>query len=274
MKLPKLSQVLLTTTLTLAFASSLVTPARAELVSEDVQADSITPESTSGMEEEMVILKKAPAKKIVVREQALPSETMIATPVAMQAAPVAAPQAQAQASAQATATATATAAAGPSRPSVGSSLDQGMSNKMDDVRNQFENALLRTLDRIKITVDDGAPAASASAQATAIAVAAPVAAPAPAAAPTTTVINDSVLNATAAPANYMTVQNAPLVREDEEEEEEGTSVARREDNEDRNFTSRLRLTPKAGYTSIRSDFYDIKSNVTLGIDLEMEVSEN
>jgi hypothetical protein len=267
MKQPKLTQVLLATSLTLAFASMLVTPAHAELVSEDVQADAITPEA-NGLQDEMVILKKAPAKAVVVRQQTLPSEPASAIqPVAVQAAPAVSAQAQA------TATATATAAAPAARPSVGSSLDQGMNSKMDDVRNQFENALLRTLDRIKITVDDGAPAATATATAQATAVAAAPAAPAaPAAAPTTTIVNDSVIQATAAPANYMTV-DSQLVDEDEEG---STSVAKADDESEESFVNRIRITPVVGVTNIGSSnsYYEIKSNVTLGLNLEAEVAEN
>jgi len=272
MKQPNIAKVLLASSLTLAFASTLVTPAHAELVSEDVQADSITPQpslgQSSGMQDEVVILKKSP-QKVTVRETSLPAETIAAPqPVAYQAAPAAAPvAAPAQAQAQATATATATASA---RPSVGSSLDQGMSNKMDDVRNQFENALLRTLDRIKITVDDGAPGAAAQATATAQATA--IAAPAaPVAAPTTTIVRDNVINATAAPANYMTVDSSLV-----DEEEGSTSVADREDHEERTLVNRIRVAPVVGMTSIggSNSYYDIKSSFTAGINIEMEVAEN
>ena len=263
MKQPKLTRVLVATTLTLAFASSLVaSPARAELVSEEVEADAITTEQSS-LEDEVVIVKRkkpAPVAKarVVVREETLPLETSSAIePIA-----VAAP-AQAQASAQATATATASAPA--PRASVGNTLDQGISNKMDDVRNQFESALLKTLDRIKITVDDGA-SASATATATATATAAP-AAPAPV---TTTIVNDSLINASAAPANYMSVDSAPLA----DDKESNSSVAEADDEEEPSTLARFRLAPVGGITNIGSDYYDIKSRYTLGVNLEMDVTDN
>src|SRR5690606_17184224 len=99
-----------------------------------------------------ILKKKKPTalpaakKKVIVQEQEdLPLEPTY-EPVALQAAPA--------------------------KKSVGSTLDQGIQNKMSDVQTQFESALLKTLDRIKITVDDGAPA-PAEAQAAPAAPAAP-----------------------------------------------------------------------------------------------------
>lgn len=267
MKQPKLTRVLLATSLTLAFASSLVAlPARAELVSEEVEADAIQPEQSSLEDEVVIVKKKKPApvaqRRVVVREETLPMETTSAIEPTAVAMPVAAPV-QAQASAQATATATASAPA--PRATVGSTLDQGISNKMDDVRNQFENALLKTLDRIKITVDDGA-SASATATATATATAAPAA---PAAPVTTTIVNDSLINASAAPANYMSVESAPAI-----DEESNSSVAEADDEEEPSTLARFRIAPVGGISNIGSDYYDIKSRYTLGVNLEMDVTDN
>ena len=281
MKQPKLTQALLATSLTLTLAMTMLAPsARAELVNEQVESDAITPEQSS-MEDEVVILKKKPApakRRVVVREQELPQETLSAyEPAPAMAMPVAAPApVRPQASASATATATATAqstSAAPARPSVGSTLDQGMNNKMDEVRGQFENALIRTLDRIKITVDDGVPAAAPAAAATATATATATAETSAPVVPTQVVAEPVV------PSNYMPVQE--VVREDREDrrrdrdrEENEDDKEERAEKKDDSFLGRFRLAPRIGMTSIGSDFYDIKSSLSLGIGAEMDISDN
>lgn len=239
MKKPKLTIALCATTL--AFAMASLSAAQAELVSEEVAADSITPEP--GLQEVVVIKKKPAAKtraRVVYQQESAyePEELPVAyEPVA--AAPAATARAQATAVAQAN-----------SRASVGGSIDQGIQSKMDGVRGQFEEALLKTLDRIKITVDDGA-----SAQATAVATAeATAVAPAPA---VPAVIQDS----------YIAVDSAPMVVGS------GNEVVA-EVEEEKSFASKVRVSPVIGRTTINSDFYNADSRYTAGLSLEMDVSDN
>lgn len=232
MKQPKLTLAILSLTLALAPFAHL----HAEMVSEEVQEDSITPERSSALESEVVILKKKqPArpvaqKRVIVREESLPEESAY-EPVAVQPA------------------------AAPAPKTVGSSLDQGIQTKMDDVKTQFENALLRTLDRIKISVDDGA---------------------APAAATTTTIVNDSVVNAQAAPAkeSYIALSDAPSLNEDGQDVGPVVKAKVAEEAVEEVRESRFRVSPVIGWTSIGSDFYNIDSQYTAGIQLEMEVTDN
>ncbi len=214
MKFPKLLFVM--SLATVAFVPVL----RAELVSEEVREQAVTPEAPA-LEDEVVILKKPKTvkKPVMVQEE-------VAYEPALETAP---------------------------RQSVGSALDKGIQTKMGDVQTQFENALLKTLDRIKITVDDGA---AVSQQQTQIA---PV---------TTTVVTDSVVNTNAAPG-YISVEDAPTLAD----EEGGESVAQ-EEKKSSLLGNRLRLAPVLGWTTINSDFYDIDSRYTAGLNIEMDVSEN
>lgn len=249
------------TSLTLAFAFAMVATASAEMVNEEIAADAITPEP--GLEEVVVIKKKKPTP-VKARPRVVYQEEPAFEPASSdlsQYEPVAAAPAAATATARAQATAQAQST---TRAGVGGSIDQGIANKMDNVRGQFEEALLKTLDRIKITVDDGASAqatAVATAEATAVA---PVAAPAPA---TPTVINDSIVNNQGSGA-YLNVEQAPAFTSENAvaDEEEG--------EEEESFISKFRVSPVIGKTFINSDFYKVDSRYTAGINLEMDVSDN
>lgn len=231
MKNPKFTYAIYALSLTLAFAAP-IGSLRAELVNEEVQEDSITPENSSLLEEEMVILKKKPApqraakKRVIVREEML--EEPAYEPVMVQA------QAQPQVN------------AAPARPTMGSTLDQGIQTKMDDVKTKFEEAILRSLDKIQVTVDDGSQSQSSAN--------APV-----------TIVQDSVVNAQGAPSEaYLSLGNAP-------EDEGGESVAAVEEEP---VGSRIRLAPVIGWTTINSDVYNIDSRYTAGFNIEIDVSDN
>ncbi len=139
--------------------------------------------------------------------------------------------------------------------SVGSALDQGVKTKMGEVQTQFENALLKTLDKIKITVDDGSMA-PVQQQSQAV---------------STTIVQDSVVNAQGAPEAYMSLENAPEI--DEEYANESLAKAKDEEEEE-TIGNRLRLSPVIGMSTINSDIYNIDSKYTAGISLEIDVSDN
>lgn len=231
--------------LSLALAISLAGAfphARAELVSEEVAEDAITPEAeSSALEEEVVIVKQKPRvakRKVIVREvEELPEAETVA----------------------------AVETAAPAKKSAGAALDEGIQTKMDDVRNQFEQALLRQLDKIKITVDEAEPAQAAQAQ-----VAAPV---------STTIVQDSVVNTEGAPVSasgaqqtetYLSLDKAPAA----EEEMEGASVAEAKEEEDGELEGRVRVSPLAGFSSLSSDTYNIDSRHTVGVGVEVDIDNN
>jgi hypothetical protein len=236
MKNPKFTYATYVLAFALAFAAPLGT-LRAELTSEEVQEDSITPERDS-LEEEVVILKKKPAratakKRIVVREESLPEE-MSYEPVLVQR------QAQAQSQAQAAAPA----------PTMGSALDQGVQTKMDGVKQKFEEAILRSLDRIQVTVDDGGGNQN-QVQTQGV-----------------TIVKDNVVNSPGTVTDsYLSIEKAPAY------DEGGESVAVDNSNGNKSSTS-LRLSPILGWSSINSDFYEVDSRYTAGINLEVDVGSN
>jgi opacity protein-like surface antigen len=220
MKQPNIFQTLFATSLTLAFALAPLSGIRAELVSEEIQEDAIIPEQ-SALEEEVLILKKkpraAPRKRIVVQEEEdLPLQ------------PAYAP------------------ASAPAKQSTGSVIDQGVQNKMDEVKSKFEEAILRSLDRIQVSVDEGGSA------------------PAPM---TTTVVQDTIVTTESAPA-YMSLDSAPVLAIEEPAAE---SVAKAETGE---FVNRVRVSPLIGWTTINSDFYNIDSRYTAGLNIEVDMSDN
>jgi hypothetical protein len=237
MKHPKLTKTIFAVSLmTLAFAIP-QTYVRAELVDEEIQEDSITPEEPAV--ETQITVKKKVAKKA----KALPQETVEPAyePVMIQNQNVEVQQAQAQAQAPA--------------KTMGSTLDEGVKNKMGEVQTQFENALLKTLDRIKITVDDGSMAPAPVAQQQAV---------------TTTIVQDNVVNAQGATEAYMSLEDAPEIQEDDFEH---GSLAKAKLAEEI-IENRVRIAPLFGWTTINSDNYDIDSKYTAGVGLEFDVSSN
>lgn len=243
MKKPTLTQTLLASTLTLAFVlAPFAEIAKAELVNEEIQEDMITPE------DEVVIVKKKPAKvarapkrKVIIQEEPAIE-------------PVATVEAEAVARAQVTTS---------DRKSVGTSLDEGIQSKMDNVRGQFEDALLRTLDKIKITVDDGSSNTSVNA--------ATVEANANNGPVNTTIVQDSIVNAKGAPQAgeaYMSIDNAPVVEEDTQ------VVVAKVDEEEEELTGRVRVSPILGYTTIGSDIYNIDAEYTAGLEVEADLNNN
>lgn len=223
----------------LAFA--ITGTAHAELKSMKQQAiveDAITPED-SGDEEVVVIKKKKKAPRVVrqVEEADVAVENDNAnsnTNIAIAQAPVV------------------------EKPSMGSQLDAGIKTKMGDVQTQFENALLKTLDRIKITVDDGVPAQGASA-------------------PTQSVVvqdNFVAQQGAANKADYMSVAAAPGSDDDEfdagEIATDGSSVATLEKKSEK----KIRFAPVFGKTMINSSNYNVDSRYTAGFELEMDLDSN
>lgn len=220
-------------------AVSVPASAKAELVKQQtvVKEAAIVPEVTEETEVEVERKVKLKPRKVVkvVREE---TELAPAQEEQLPAQPVAAVPPPA------------------SKPSMGSQLDEGIKTKMVDVQNQFEQALLKTLDRIKITVDDGAPVQGASA-------------------PTQNVIvQDNLVgnNAAIQKGDYMSVDAAPVVAEDEDGEEvsAGASTAAVEKSSER----KVKIAPVFGRTSINSSSYNVSPRYTAGFELEMDVDKS
>lgn len=216
-------------------------PAQAELVkqhttikSQAIVEDAITPEAADEAEEEVVIVRKAKPKTVVrkvVREETEITPPVETLPAEMAAAPAA------------------------TKPSMGSQLDEGIKSKMVDVQSQFEQALLKTLDRIKITVDDGTTTQGVST-------------------PTdSAVIQDSFVGAQgAADKGYMPVEAAPVMADDEElDESAASSVATVEKPKS---GRKVRVAPVFGRTSLSSSSYNINPRYTAGFELEMDVDSS
>jgi hypothetical protein len=251
-------------TLILAFSAFIVTltplgTARAEMVSEEVQEDAISPEGAvdaSSDNQELVIIKKKPAAPVarqlparrVVRRQVIQEQQ--AEQVALQE-PAIEVQTQTQTQTQTRAQVAAPAAQA-EKKSVGATVDSSIQNKMDGVREQFEQALVKQLDKIKITVADDEPKAEAPTQ--------------------TTIVTDSIVNAhSAAPekAGYMSIESAPAIADDAAPANE--SVAKKSEESTK---SGFKLSPVIGMTNINSNYYNISARYTAGIELEMEMDEN
>jgi hypothetical protein len=203
--------------------------------------DEITPEAPAALvaedDERTVVVKRKVKQKTIVRER---SEVISEAPIQTEApvvaaAPVAAPPA--------------------AKPSMGSQLDNGVKTKMEDVQNQFEQALLKSLDRIKISVDDGAPAAGS------------------AVATQSVVVQDTVVARQAAPkAEYLSVNDAPEVKE-ADDSREGESVASLP-KEDKASARKIRFAPVIGKSMMNSSAYQIDSKITAGIEVEMDLEKN
>jgi len=202
--------------------------------------DEIVPEAPAALAEndEVVVVKRKVKQKTVVRER---TETSSETPLQAalptgEAAPAVVPPA--------------------AKPTMGTQLDNGVKAKMEDVQNQFEQALLKSLDRIKISIDDGAPA-----QGTAV--------------PTqSVVVQDNVVAGIGAPkADYISVDSAPEVKDGTEEARDGESVASLP-KEDKQGARKIRVAPMFGVSNISSSAYQIDSKYTAGLELEMELEKN
>lgn len=233
MKKPIAIQALYATSLVAFLISS---PVHAELKAMKQQAiveDSITPEASA--DEEVVVVKKVkkPARRVVLEEE----------PALEPAAPAASVNNNAQAIAIAQAPVEQKATAG-------AQLDAGIKSKMSDVQNQFEAALLKTLDRIKISVDDGSAPAAAPAQ--------------------TAIIQDNLVsNQAAANKDYLEIGAAGSVADDEEAD--GESIAK---IEKKSSERKVRVAPLFGRTMIGSNYYNIDSRYTAGFEIEMDLDSN
>ena len=143
-------------------------------------------------------------------------------------------------------------------PSTGQQLDEGIKTKMQDVQDQFEKALLKSLDRIKITVDENTPAQGSST-------------------PTQTdVIQDSLVSPQAAPSKveYMPLEKAPAVKgADSEDDLEGETVAA-VPTEEKKSSRKIRVAPVFGKSDVNSSAYNISSRYTAGFELEMDLETN
>lgn len=217
-----------------------VAPPKAEQAIVD---DEITPEAPAAAAEgdDVVVVKRKVKQKTVVRER---TETSSETPI------------QAEQPAVAAAPAAPVVAPPAAKPSMGTQLDNGVKAKMEDVQNQFEQALLKSLDRIKISVDDGAT-------------------PQGAATPTQSVtVQDNVVAGSGAPkADYMSVDAAPEVKDGDEEARDGESVASLP-KEEKKSDRKIRVAPVFGKSNIGSSTYQIDSKYTAGVELEMDLEKN
>ena len=204
--------------------------------------DEITPEAPSAVadDEQVVVVKRKVKQKTTVRER---SETVSEAPI------------QAEQPVVAAAPAAAVVAPPAAKPSMGSQLDNGVKAKMEDVQNQFEQALLKSLDRIKISVDDGAPAQGAAAPTQSV------------------VVQDNVVATKGAPkADYMSVDAAPDVK-DSDDSREGESVASLP-KEEKPSGRKIHVAPVIGKTMMNSASYTIDSKITAGVELEMDLEKN
>ncbi len=231
--------------------------AHAELKALKQQAiveDEIIPEGADAQEEKVAVAEKPAAKTVVKRSATVKEETEI-TPAFKEEAEVAPPLKEE----------TQTVAMAPAaplvaeKPSTGAQLDQGIKSKMGEVQTQFEAAMLKTLDRIKITVDDGAPAQGASA-------------------PTQSVeVKDSLVATQAAPDknSYLQVEAAPAIAADKEDgagtDADAASLGAAEKPKSER---KVRVAPVFGKSSINSSNYNVSSHYTAGIELEMDVDTN
>lgn len=244
MKTPYL-KALFATTLVLGFSLS----AYAEMVSEEVAEDAITPE-----QQEVVIVQKKPAVKVQAPKKKIIYQMAEEEQPAME---------QTQAATQVTSVAVQQTQAPAARKGVGSVMDEAVDNKMSDVRNQFEQAIVKSLDRIKVSVDDGGSAAAA----------APLA---------TTVVQDGLTETAAAPLAapadaYLSIDKAPKISDSDSESDDeladGASLAKADEKKS-GLSGSVRLTPLGGFTSLKSDNYNIDSRYTAGIGLEVDIDSN
>jgi len=203
--------------------------------------DEIKPEAPAVAEaegdDEVVIVKKAKPKTVVKKTTIVREQSEITPPVVEDAAPIPPPAA---------------------KPSTGQQLDAGVKAKMEDVQNQFEQALLKSLDRIKITVDDGAPAQGVSTP------------------NQSQVVQDNLVGASSAEdkAAYMSVDAAPSVKDDDgDEASDGTTVAAL-GKEEKKSERKIRVAPVFGKSNINSSAYNVSSRYTAGFELEMDVDTN
>jgi hypothetical protein len=219
---------------------------------EAIVDDAITPEAPAAeAEEDVVVVRKAKPKTVVKKSTVVREQTEISP----------APEAEALEAAPAPTVVAAVPAA--TKPSTGQQLDEGIKTKMQDVQNQFEQALLKSLDRIKITVDDGAAAQGSSS-------------------PTqSAVVTDSLVGADGAAdkADYMSVDAAPTVKDDDADADadldaatDGQSVAALKD--EKKSDRKIRIAPVFGKTNVNSSVYNIDSRYTAGFELEMDVETN
>jgi len=251
----------LTSFMTLAFAVTFTGPVYAQINDEVVTAEQIISEPTSAMEDDSSLPAPAPvARRLApVSNQASQQETMVATPSAAAARASNRAKANAQnwndnqSNSQSSIIAPQTvvieqAQALETKTTAGSRIDQGIETKMSGIKTQFEDAIVRSLDKIQININDGSNTNN------------------------TTVVQDQVINTNAAAsAGYMTIEQAPVVKD--EHKEDLTSVAAAKEEESSALSS-VRLAPIFGITTINSDIYNVDSRYTAGFNIEVDVSDN
>ncbi|NUM88338.1 MAG: hypothetical protein HUU37_03955 [Bdellovibrionales bacterium] len=215
----------------LALAAPIVSPAE----DYEVQGDAIVPEGapaaasdeeTSALEEEVVIVKKpktAPKRKRVIIQEVEPAAA--STELEVQEAAT-------------------------SGQRVGSTLDKTIDSKMNNVRSEIENQLVKAIEGIQISVGN----ANAPVQQ----------------------VSDQVINASAAPAvnsaadnkAYLTVEQAPGA--------DGNASVAEMKNDDQPLQGSVGIFPLGGLTTLSQggNGYDRESNFTVGAGLEVDASEN
>ena len=263
----KTNKTLLIASIMVAATFSLGHWAKAELVSQEVEDQLVTPEakdnsvveeSDDGQEVIIIKKKKKPApvvvkkqRRVIIREVEDDAPlTAAPAPVAMAPAQIA-PNVGMVNSTNVAVNANAQAALPAPEPkkSVGAALDQGIQAKMDGVKDQFEQAMIRTLDKIKITVDDGGNQNQAIAQ--------------------TTIVNDNLVAKTGAPVagdTYIPVDKAPVIA-DGDNKSVGEVAPEKSAN-------RIRIAPVFGMTNLSSDYYQINGKYTAGVEMEIEMDNS
>ena len=146
---------------------------------------------------------------------------------------------------------------------IGNSIDNSISAKMDGVKQQFEEKIVKMLDQIKISVDDGqSTQAIAQPQAPA-----PVLVAAATTGSATTIVKDSVINANAAPESALpeAVDSAKEKSKDSASAELGSK-------------NRVALFPMAGITNINNtnntNLFTVNPRYSAGIGIEVQVADN
>jgi hypothetical protein len=230
-------KIIMSALLALAFSPA----GYAGLVKQEIASDAIATEAQAAEstppempmttdDEEIVLVKKRPVSQPV----SMGGRKVIVREVYEDSAPVT------------------TEAAAPVRKGVGGKIDGAIDKKVEDVRTKMEESLIKAVEGIKINIGDEQSKAPA-----------PVA-PAPvAAAPAAVVVQDSVINTSAAPA-----VKADKVYEDLDETE---NVSKAESPASDELTGSLSVFPIVGLSMMSSDRYNLDSRYTAGFGLEVDV---
>ncbi len=253
MKSPK-NKLALIALLTLTLIPAYATKTYAAMEDEDVQEDTIVPESGNLVDQEPevkeeVIVRKLPAKKKAAKRRVIIQEVEDQDEASSD-----------QNLAQAVPASTAGANAG-----VGSTVDQSINKKLDGARQQIESKIAEAIDGIQITIGGNQQQAAAPQQAVA-----PM---------TTTVVQDQTVQKSAAPMPnekaYITVDEAPKA---DGESADASEESKAELDANAPLKGRMSVFPLFGISTINPGAngggYSPESDYTAGLGIEVDVSDN